>query len=110
LDAFLEPVLNFLLDPTDPTAWPDPEANPLGELARILKPLDVLGAVENELAELLLADKPHHRGDLPWKGAIATAPVDDVSTWTRQGIKRFVRLRYVFGTALRLLHVSSDEW
>jgi len=56
LDTLLEPIRDLLLHPSDPATRPDAQTHALGEPSGIFEPLNVLGAVEDELSKLLLAD------------------------------------------------------
>ena len=59
LDTLAEPSEHLLLDPPDPAAGTIPEAKPARKGPSMLKPLDVLGAVQDELLELAFGQNPH---------------------------------------------------
>jgi hypothetical protein len=59
LDTLPKPNEHLLLDPPDPTARTIPEAKPARKGPSMLKPLDVLGAVQDELLELAFGQNPH---------------------------------------------------
>lgn len=71
-DTLLQPGEHFLLDPSDPTARAVPETKSAGKRSGMLEPLDVLGAVQDELLELTLGQNPH-RG-ISRVGSIARCP------------------------------------
>ena len=71
-DTLLQPDKYLPLDPSDPTARTIPETESAGKRAGMLKPLDVLGAVQDQLLELTLGQNPH-RG-ISRVGSIARCP------------------------------------
>src|ERR1035437_8629943 len=58
-DTLLQPGEYLLLNPSDPAARTIPETESAGKTSGMLEPLDVLGAVQDELLELTLGQNPH---------------------------------------------------